>query len=938
MKKIIFFFLFFYLSLIQTKTIYDIDIIKEQVPKTLLFDAFESFPYKILKYYTLCNENSNSGTINITFQIYSETFKSINLYRYDSLSDIKREENGTFSNSTPRKIISNSIIPFNDLICDKDYYFVLSTKSSPDIFMKLYFQLYTILILDEKTNTINLSPLQSDYYSIIPRTKGFENLFYSFNEDKFAFIIFNEGIITLKEDNTIIYENKNDERSIKKSFEFKKDKKYDIYFNSLSPINIYFCNIDQYTFFKHDFDKGPIITYYSFPKNIYEIDISNFNIGEFIIFQKDENVEMEFQYQYKNDFKQNNFIDLGIYKMFNYIVIKKEKNDSLLLYLKSHHDEPSILSIYKYNITEITEDYTENFNGPKLFFIDYFTFNNFKSFGIESNHNYYFFEQHLDFPNQIVNEECNNIIITTQNSAKSYIFRRAFIVFNTTDNIDFKVTKFNFPILKQTYDERNPYSNEYFQMCQGESTLKEIYFYIGKAEYEIFTPVFGKYNAYFIKEEEIKSLSDLDFNKIAETNFVDNSDVKGFLKIACQSPTMLKHYYSEYYFIYEYLTTFSSGKKYTILNSIAMKNKFYLDDNLINKTIPLKFSLLGVKENTSIMVFINDTNYTLNNSESLEIEYTYKQKNESLIFFNIDENIENTMFIEVIVGFIKEDLDSYKQIDFYNSLGNIVLEKEKGIIIKIPEDLNKDLYDFSIIIPDEELNIYEENYYDIQILYDKKEFIVPKYDIFYNLFPKCPPNIPLIPLFKTNPYLTLSEKDKESGDKFFYILIYNNYKNKMNIYIKKPKLFSITQFNTINKLPQLKGEEEQYYYKIYFPDGDYNSLLVQFTGNDFRFSLFKNSIQCIFEHTFKNFYNLPIEKTDKMNKNTYINYYDVVSSDAYINFVPRNEYIYDKYNPYTTFPLNTTVKQIGDTNKLNIKLNSYSYFYNQKPIQYYLLS
>lgn len=91
--------------------------------------------------------------------------------------------------------------------------------------------------------------------------------------------------------------------------------------------------MDQYTFFKHDFDKGPIITYSSFPKNIYEIDISNFSIGEYIIFQKVQNVKMEFQYQYKNDFKQNNFIDLGAYNLFNYIVIKKEKNDSLLLYI-----------------------------------------------------------------------------------------------------------------------------------------------------------------------------------------------------------------------------------------------------------------------------------------------------------------------------------------------------------------------------------------------------------------------------------------------------------------------------------------------------------------------------------------------------------------------------------------------------------------------------
>ena len=610
-----------------------------------------------------------------------------------------------------------------------------------------------------------------------------------------------------------------------------------------------------------------------------------------------------------------------------------------MLYIKSNGNDPFILSLYKHNTIEITEDYNENFNGPKLFFIDYYTFNNLKSIGIESNHNYYFFEQHLDYTSKIVKYECNNITITTQNSAKSYIFRRAFIVFNSTDDIDFKVKKFNFSILKQTYDENHPYSYEYFQMCQGESPLKEIYFYIGYAEYEIFTPVFGQYNAYFIKEEEIKSFSELDFNKITETNFVDNSDVNGFLKITCQSPTMLKHYYSQYYFLYEYLTTFSSGKKYTILSDIAMINKFHLDDNLINKTIPLKFSLLGVKDNTSIEFFINDKNYILNNSESLEIEYTYKKKNEGLIFFNIDENIETTMFVEVIVGFVKEDLDSYKQIDFSNSLGNIVLEKEKGIIIKIPEDLNEELYDFSIIIHDE-LSYYDENYYDIQILYDKIEFIVPKYDIFSYSTVKCPPNFPLIPLFKTNPYLTLSEKDKNSGDKFFYILLYNNniYKNKMNIYIKKPKLFSITQFSTINKLPQLKGEEEQYYYyKIYFPDGDYNSLLVQFTGNGFRFSLFKNSIQCIFEHTVENFYNLPIDKTDKMNNNSYINYYDAVSSDAYINLVPRNEYIYTKYNKYSAFTLNMTVKQIGDTNKLNIKLNSYSYFYNQKPIQYYLL-
>lgn len=123
------------------------------------------------------------------------------------------------------EINSNTFIPFYDLICDKDYFFVLSTISFPDIFLKLYFQLYTLLILDEKTNIINLSPLQSDYYTIVPRENGYENLSYSFNEDKFSFIIFNKGIVTLKEDNTIIYEKKEMMRGIfKKDLNLKKIK------------------------------------------------------------------------------------------------------------------------------------------------------------------------------------------------------------------------------------------------------------------------------------------------------------------------------------------------------------------------------------------------------------------------------------------------------------------------------------------------------------------------------------------------------------------------------------------------------------------------------------------------------------------------------------------------------------------------------------------
>ena len=736
MKKIIIFYLIFvYLVIIQTTTLNDIITIEEQVPKAILFDMFEYSPYQILHYNPYCNENSNSDRINITFQIYSDSFYGIHLYLYNDFSSIQRSEKGEFIDYIYSDIIiKNSIIPFNDLICGKDYYFLLSGFHNDDIYLSLFFKFYNILILNEARNIINLSPLLSDYYSIIPREKdNIENLFYSFNEDKYVFIIFNEGVITLKEDNITIYENKeNMERYLKKGFEFQKDKEYNIFFNSSSPIKIYFGNGNESDFFKHDFNNGPIIISSLLPKYIYEINISNYEIGDYIIFQKDDNnVEFELKYQYKNDFKQNNFIDLGVYNSFNYIPIKKTKNDSLLLYIKSYHDEISLLSLYKHTITEITDNYNEILTGPKLFYIDYYTLNNLKSFGIEANQSYYFFEQNLDNIVVISREEYNNITIITQNNAKPYIFKRAFVVFNKTGYVNFNVQKFNYSIFKQSHDNSNPYSYEYFQICQGESTLKELYFYINKPNNEIFTAVFGKYDAYFIQESEIKSLSDFDFNKIAETNFFQKSKDNGFLKISCNRPAMVKFFYIGISLLYEDLKIFSSGRKYTLIKKIA-KNKFNLDHNLINKTIPLKFSLLGLKEDISIELFIDDYNYTLNNSESLEVEYFYEQNNKGLIFFNFDENIEKTMVIEIIVGFIKENFDNIRQVNFNDSIGNIELEEQKGVIIKIPQELNEDLYNFSIIIPKEEKLKYNDNYYDIQIQFDKKEFIVPKYELFIN--------------------------------------------------------------------------------------------------------------------------------------------------------------------------------------------------------------
>ena len=62
----------------------------------------------------------------------------------------------------------------------------------------------------------------------------------------------------------------------------------------------------------------------------------------------------------------------------------------------------------------------------------------------------------------------------------------------------------------------------------------------------------------------------------------------------------------------------------------------------------------------------------------------------------------------------------------------------------------------------------------------------------------------IIPLFNTNPYTTISEKPQ---NKFFYISIFNNIDERIDIYLKKPKVFSGIKLNMINILPPLDGEE-----------------------------------------------------------------------------------------------------------------------------------
>ena len=200
------------------------------------------------------------------------------------------------------------------------------------------------------------------------------------------------------------------------------------------------------------------------------------------------------------------------------------------------------------------------------------------------------------------------------------------------------------------------------------------------------------------------------------------------------------------------------------------------------------------------LFIFNKEIYQLNNTP-FELNFTYKEYLPVLFYFKVGEDIKS-LVAEIIVGLLPEFINkAFKQIDFKDSIGTLNLEKEKGIIIKIPKDLNEDLYDFSILFCYNTNALYHQ--FDVQIAYDKIEFLSIGDDTLSNI-----PSI--IPLFRVNPY---NEIKNLENNKYIYILLYNVIvKNQINIYIKKPMLYSDVKLNKINILPQLSENNKEYYY------------------------------------------------------------------------------------------------------------------------------
>jgi len=444
---------------------YEYEVIDEFVPKLI----FSDMPDKIFKYNLLCGDKRNKT--NIYFQAMTNGIYSFTIYFYDDFTKIKKDEYGFYKNYTSEKQIpyDKPVIIFNNLSCNKDYYFVISKKFSFYNKGSVFIQ---ITIFNDETNIFNLSPLLSLDYILFPRSNKEECFYYSFNESKYALIDYN-GLLRIEQNGQII--SNNDKMNI---ILFEKDKEYKIYYKAIEPPTwsykpekspaIHFHFYNEKSFFKYNKEDFPIMLFGKDNELYFEINISDYKVGEYILLESLYGKNWYIKYQYKNDFKNNNFISLGEYQYFNYIPIKKTKDDSsLLLYLKCKRTDYllSMINIVKDDVMEIVSDFNSTINGPKFIFLDYYKLNYLKSFSIESNKDFILFEQEIDSTIQLKEMGNNNIYISKQNENNALINKRIFIYLNSTDIWHFVIKKFNFSISENDYSSNG---NEFLDLCQGE--------------------------------------------------------------------------------------------------------------------------------------------------------------------------------------------------------------------------------------------------------------------------------------------------------------------------------------------------------------------------------------------------------------------------------------------------------------------------------------
>ena len=599
MIKHLFILLLLYYS-VKTEYENEYELIEEFIPKTIIFNRAD----KIIKYKLSCKNERNETSVY--FQIITNKDYHY-LYFYDDFTKIQMDEKGNFINYIlMRNIISNKpVINFNTLTCNKDYYFIIYKKNYD---MNAPSSNIQISIINDETKIFNLSPSLSLDYTLYPRENHKEECFYySFNENKYALINYN-GSLKIEENNKII--NNNTKLDL---FEFKKDLKYHIYYKSRYPIHIQFYNdkilspnnLEIYSMMLSDQKQI----------NISEIDISNYKVGDYIFLEVSNSCNIK--YKYKNDSSQN-LINLGEYFSLNYIPIQITKTDSsLVFYLEysSNYFQPK-LEIMKVDV-EVNYDFNSIIKGPKYIIFDYYKINGLNAFAIESNRYFSFHEQELSKEIKMSSEDKNKIFICNQNVNIPQVYKRGFIYLNSTDEWNFSIKRFNFSFIEKANSIFK--GNDYIDLCQGEESKKEFYYYKNNNKFEIFTPVFGNFDSFYINKSEIKTISDFDFDKAKEKSFVLTDDY-GYLKIVCKEPTLVKRTYldkpDEGY-------TLSAGQRY-YFSTNSQYNHFRLLNVNKGEIVSLKFTLIGAKNNDQIELVLNGTKYIL--------AFIFHIKNNKLLF------------------------------------------------------------------------------------------------------------------------------------------------------------------------------------------------------------------------------------------------------------------------------------------------------------------
>ena len=283
------------------------------------------------------------------------------------------------------------------------------------------------------------------------------------------------------------------------TIKFEKDINYTILYNKNESIDnsISIQFFEEEKFIKYNPLNGPMTLYKS--RYYFEIDISKYELNQYILFQLYSDGEYTFRYQYKKNFNGNNFVDFGHFKAKNYIQFKKTIEDnSLYVFIEFHVIEIfSLLNLIE-KVEEIKSDGDVIIQGPKYLLIDYFELNNMNSIGIGANAPFFIFEQQKNYDILISSFNYANIYITKQNNLSPENYKTAIIYFNTTNNILLQIKKYNFPIFQSFLRKAKRPDLEYFQLCQGENSiiLKELYY--------SYTNEFKAGNRYYLNDLYVK--------------------------------------------------------------------------------------------------------------------------------------------------------------------------------------------------------------------------------------------------------------------------------------------------------------------------------------------------------------------------------------------------------------------------------------------------